>query len=126
MSIALSIVWAWLRTSGWSLLAAVPKQVWYGLAIAAALLYFAHWNQERGRELCQAEVLRKSAAEAERVRQSDQAAIDAATQRAVQAEQAAADRQKEMEDAIAAAQRAPQGSRVCLPADVTSRLRNIR
>lgn len=126
MSIALGIVWAWLRTSGVGLLMLIPKQVWYGLAIALALLYFAHWNQERGRALCQAEVQQASQAEAERVKQADQAAIAAAERRAVEAEQAAADRQKEMEDAIAAARAAVDASRMCLPADVTRRLRNIK
>lgn len=126
MTVALSIVWAWLRTSGVGLLMLVPKQVWYGLAIAIALLYFAHWNQNRGRELCQAEVRQASQAEADRVKRSDQAAIDAAEQRAVEAEQVAADRQKEMEDAIAAARASANATRVCLPADVVDRLRHIK
>jgi hypothetical protein len=126
MTIAWSIVWAWLRTSGVGLIALVPRQVWYGLAIGVAVLYFAHWNQEKGRALCQAEVRQASQAESDRVKQADQVAIQAAEQRAQRAEQAAADRQKEMEDAIAAARTSANANRVCLPADVVDRLRHIK
>ena len=126
MSAILGIAWLWAKTRGLSLLAMVPGWVWKWGAIAVAVLYFAHWNVERGREMCRAEVQQAAAEERARVEEADRAAIEAAERRAAEAEQVAADRQKEMEDAIEAARRSQQAGNVCLPADVTERLRNIR
>lgn len=126
MTIAWSIVLAWFRTSGAGLVAMIPKQVWYGLAISVAVLYFAHWNQQKGRMLCQAEVRQASQVESDRVRKSDQAAIKVAEDRASKAEQAMADRQKGIEDVNTAARRAPGANNVCIPASVVDRLRRIK
>ena len=126
MSAILGIVWLWTRTRGLALLAAVPGWVWKWGAITIAVLYFAHWNVERGREMCRQETLEAAAAERARVEQADRAAIEAAEQRAVEAERLAAERQKELDDAIDAARSSAQAGSVCLPADVTERLRNIR
>lgn len=108
------------------LLALVPKEVWFALLGIAAVWYYGHWKEDQGRLACQQEVAR--AAQAERLRQQEIArkALEEASKRAQQAEDQAAALRRIADDAVAEAQKLKTASNVCLPRNVTDRVRKLQ
>lgn len=118
----------YLKNVAWPLARAmisrVPTKVWYALGIIIFLAWFAHWNKERGIAICQAQVQEASEREAQRQREADRQAIEAAELRAKQASDRLAQLEEQLNEAVRKAQLGKDANRVCLPADVTRGLRS--
>jgi len=135
MPIIATIAWSWL-SSAWGgfifpLLAKIPWQVWAGIGLVIAFLWYGHVRENRGYDKCHAEVVTATnKEEAKRLEAANQA-LSEAQSRASES----ADRARQLSEALDETQKQVRDLKnaktVCLPDSITrqynsSRVRKLR
>lgn len=126
MPISLSLIWMYGKGVLLPMLFKIPKEVWIVIGIIAAFLYYGHYTAKKARLQKDMEYAQKT--ERERLRQESvfQEETRKANQRAAEATRKLTDLEREIEDVKTAVSKDPKSGNVCLPPNITDRLRKLK
>lgn len=124
------IAWAWIK-SIWSvtllpLLAKIPWQVWAGLAVVIAFMWYGHVREKRGNDKCWAQVELERAAEVKRQEGVSNDALAAAENEKREAQQNATELKERLDATLKEVDKLKEANQVCLPKSITDQYRRVR
>lgn len=104
----------------------IPWQVWIAIGCLLGVLYYGHWKQNRGYEICQEETEKATIEELDRQHEESRKALEEANQRLAEAEQQNETLNSIIEDIQNAARDLPKDNKCKLPASITDRVRKLQ